>query len=356
MASSAVLFFAVAMVPLYSALLHAPVSPAKRLGYTILGDQVIDETMNMAKAGTPVHLNGSIPQPHVEQWRMELGDRIVKAASAKDAMHACGSFYSFGDIVLCKKAMPVETETAKANKVYSGRNYIVNAGIANSIDGAAPKPDEFIALSYGIEGGDLYSEIMSNSYGVKTKLFDCYYNGNAGPAAVPTKNLSSTTPCAHRTCYSTPYEMNRVCVDEKFKERAASHDGRLFEPLTAQLAGRKPLSVFLKMDVEGAEWATLRKLLADEDEMAKLRTINFEIHFNMGGENSKASLEEMVGIMEKLSKKFAVTGSTVELLHRSHLTKFAKGIHTDNGDHLVYSRQGVPLDQYCISFVNRKLL
>jgi len=329
--------------------------------YSISGDQVVDESMNMAKAGTPVPVNGSIPRPDVEPWRMELGDRIVRAASAKDAMRSCGSFYSFGDVVFCKKAMPMETETGKANVLYSGRNYIIKEGQAKAIAKNLPKPDEFIALSYGIEGGDLFSEIMSNSYGVKTQLFDCYFEGNHGPAAIPYVNLSSGgAPCTKRNCYSTSYEMNRVCVNESYAKRGANEDGRLFEPLSSALEAQKPLSVFLKMDVEGAEWETFRKLLNNPEEMDKLRTINFEIHLNRGGPKraTKESLTEMVEILEKLSKKFAVTGSTIDLLHRVNLRQYAAGkLNPDatKGSH-VFSKQGIPLDQYCISFVNRKLL
>jgi hypothetical protein len=349
----------VSMLYMSSALNVARTAPRSERSYTISGDMVLDETMNQAKAGSPVHINGSVPFPSTDQWRAELGDRIVRAASAKDAMRACGEFFSFGDDVFCKKAMPAETETAKRNRVYSGRNYIVKQDIAAAVAKSAPRPDEFIALSYGIEGGDLYSEIMSSNYGVKTKLFDCYYNGPHGPAATPAVNLTSSTPCTHRNCYSAPYEMNRVCLDESFTQRAAGTNGRLYEPLSAQLKDRKPLSVFLKMDVEGAEWATLRKLLDNDDDMAKLRTLNFEFHFNMGGPKpaTKESLSEMVGIIEKLSKRFAVTGSTVELLHRSVLSKLAKGTYVKNSRAgLIFTSQGVPLDQYCISFVNKKLL
>lgn len=334
------------------------VSRNNRHDYHVSGDHVIDETMNQAKAGTPVQVNGSIPRPSAEPWRMDLGERVVRAAAAKDAMRACGEFYSFGDIVFCKKAMPAETDTARQNRVYSGRNYVVKESIAKTLAASAPRPDDFIALSYGIEGGDLFSEIMSNNYGVKTKLFDCYYAGKDGPAAVPDRNLSSSTPCQHRACYGSPYEMNRVCVDETLEGRAVAKGGRMFEPLSAQLKDQKPLSVFLKMDVEGAEWDTLKKLLDNEEDMSKLRTLNFEIHFNKGNQRTKESLTEVVGIMEKLSKRFAVTGSTIELLHRANLKKFSEGSYGNVEKHaaLIYSKQGIPLDQYCISFVNRQLL
>merc|ERR1712183_380368 len=103
------------------------------------------------------------------------------------------------------------------------------------------------------------------------------------------------------------------------------------------------------MDVEGAEWDALKQLLNNENDMAKLRTLNFEIHFNMGENNRRAreSLTELVGIMEKLSKRFAVTGSTIELLHRANLKNFAAGKLDEKHSALIYSKQGIPLDQYC---------
>ena len=41
-----------------------------------------------------------------------------------------------------------------------------------------------VALSYGIEGSDLWSIYMSNLYHVKTDLFDCYFDDNYGPLFV----------------------------------------------------------------------------------------------------------------------------------------------------------------------------
>merc|ERR1719161_3487146 len=124
---------------------------------------------------------------------------------------------------------------------------------------------------------------MSNRYFVDTKLHDCFYSGGTGPMFKDLHaGFSKENQCTKRGCYSLPYKARKVCLGADTSEK----NGRQFEPLSANLQGRAPLSTFVKMDVEGAEWPALEQLLSNPEDMAKIRTLDLEVHFNMGGEGN----------------------------------------------------------------------
>merc|ERR1719401_2043237 len=94
-------------------------------------------------------------------------------------------------------------------------------------------------------------------------------------------------------CYSTSYYPNHVCLGPERKKIR----GRKYDSLENALAGRGPLSTYLKMDVEGSEWTPLERLLENETDLAKIRTLDMEVHFGwtvglMRGSRSRSKPEE----------------------------------------------------------------
>merc|ERR1712217_469744 len=116
---------------------------------------------------------------------------------------------------------------------------------------------------------------MSSMYLVKTKLFDCDYVGPMGPIANDWHTgFSVDEPCTNRACYTIPYTTEKSCLGK-------SGNSKL---LSRVLAGRGPLSTFVKIDVEGREWDPLEQLLKNDKDIGKIRTLDLEVHLtNMNG-------------------------------------------------------------------------
>lgn len=336
--------------------------------YTISGDHITVDSHggSDSKAGTPavVPWEGKALFKQTP-WQANLGDRLFKAATVdKKAWDSCGSFISFGDSSWCAKAMPEQKDKVPIRGMHF---YDLQKSVSEST--STTSSADLVGLSYGIQGSDLWSETMSNTFNLKTKLYDCYFSTPEGPM-YDGKNLYSETGCAHnqRGCYSTPYEANHVCVDEGSSDRIVAKNGRSYEPLSLALKDRKPLSVHLKIDVEGSEWPVLEKLLKSEEDMAKIRTLDMELHLQKEPtpdgnrpQNDEAGVTRRVVIMEELAKKFAVTGSSIEHQHQTGQTNFMKKLEEDpkfenKEPGLVYTSNGYSMDQYCVSYVNPKLL
>eukprot|EP00928_Gymnodinium_smaydae_P053748 TRINITY_DN37674_c0_g1_i1.p1 TRINITY_DN37674_c0_g1~~TRINITY_DN37674_c0_g1_i1.p1 ORF type:complete len:402 (+),score=89.18 TRINITY_DN37674_c0_g1_i1:92-1297(+) len=291
-----------------------------------------------------------------------LGDRLVKAADASEAARACGSFFNFGDYTWCNRAMPQNTDYARKN-VYGGNTCKVTtppAGMSlldvdTDGDHRVANNGQYLGLSYGIEETDPWSELMSSMYFVPTRLFDCYIQSTKGPMFNDmTGDHSKENQCTTRNCYSIPYEKNRVCLEDMKSER----DGRKYDTLKAALHGRAPLSTFVKMDVEGSEWRVLDQLLKSPEDIDRIRTLDMETHmrFNV---NDGIPLERRVEILEEMAKKFAVTGSNIEPMHIERIRDQKRELEKDPNlmkDFGIYTSRGLPLDQYTISFVNRRIL
>jgi len=336
--------------------------------YTIVGDHILDDhTSKDSKPGTPVVPAWEEKALFTQtQWQAKMGDRLFKAATVdKKAWESCGTFVAFGDSSWCAKAMPEQKDKGPRRGMHF---YEVKESVPESKTSSA----DLVGLSYGIQGSDLWSETMSNMYNMKTKLYDCYFDGSSphqtyGPMI---KDLYSKEGCTSdkRACYATPYEAKHVCVDAGFSEKIVAKNGREYEPLSLALKDRKPLSVHLKMDVEGSEWPVLEQLLQSKEDMAKIRTLDMEVHLQneptiegSHPQNDEAGVARRVAIMEGLAQKFAVTGSTLEHYHKELHGSFSKKRKEDPNFEIakpntVYTSNGFSMDQYCVSYVNPKLL
>merc|ERR1719150_1167960 len=225
------------------------------------------------------------------EWRTELGERILKAVTGHVQEKDCGGFHLYGDHVFCLNAM---------------------------------KETNAIALSYGIEERDRWSEKMSNLFHVSPRLYDCFQDPNESPPMAKTApNGVGAGACTDddgnfndgTACYEMPYESNRICL----RASAASINGRAYETLESHLDQRGLLSTYVKMDVEGSEWDVLEHLLKNEELQNKIRTLDMEVHFGLLGEDfgsqlaQEQEIKREVEIFEQLTKVFHVTGSTLEV-------------------------------------------
>lgn len=224
---------------------------------------------------------------HETPWRVALGERLLVASVGTLTEEQCDGFELFGDSTWCKKVMK-------------------------------RKGVRVLGLSYGIEERDLWSEKMSNVYGMRTKLFDCFIPPARSPPMAGTAP-NGTKDCGRWPghCYQTAYEPYRVCLGA---ENKVIH-GRKYETLSQHLAGRPRLSTHLKIDSEGTEWAVLEQFLASPADQDRVRTLEMEVHFSYvpegddpkaRGLSEKARLERRVSVMERLLERFAVSGSGLE--------------------------------------------
>eukprot|EP00929_Paragymnodinium_shiwhaense_P001743 TRINITY_DN101979_c0_g1_i1.p1 TRINITY_DN101979_c0_g1~~TRINITY_DN101979_c0_g1_i1.p1 ORF type:complete len:476 (-),score=105.22 TRINITY_DN101979_c0_g1_i1:68-1495(-) len=328
-------------------------------------------TGNDASPGTPKIEGLSIAMKEQNASIAALGDRLLKAADGAEAAKTCGSFYSFGDFVWCNKAMPLDSEFAK-NNLYGGAYCNVSTAAASLaqdegsmrgyvwMDGSVKATRELNngnieGLSYGIGENDPWSEMMSSMFWLSTRLYDCNNNSKTGPFVQDMRGTHNrdSNPCTERHCYTVGYEKNLICL----ADREETVDGRRYLPLHNAIENRPPMSALIKIDVEGNEWGVLDQLTKTEADLAAIRSLDVKLNF---AAQSSVPLDRRVEIVEELASKFAVTGSTIEPLFKNLKADFDKDRSKDasymRGPSVMYASSGFPLDQFSMSFVNRKLL
>lgn len=335
--------------------------------YLIVGEYVVDETSVDSKPGSPDVPKWSGPSLFQggEQWRGELGSRLAGLMHAQEAMQRCGSFISAGKFSWCRLAMP-EVGAPSFKDQYGGvREYVVDSTMPWKLD----KPvDSLLGLSYGIKGVDTWSEIMSSMYFVKTRLYECFDSGLAGPFHSDLHlGHDKKHPCDSRNCYSAEYEVRRMCLDDStgLHQPFLAKNGKAYQTLAAPLAGQDRLSTFLKLDVEGSEWASLEWLLSDEEAIMKIRTLDLEVHLNKDAtperrvRPARETLIAHVDLIERLLDKFVVTGSTLEssLKHvqKEWIRHRKEDANYTQAETMIHTPDGLPMENFCISFMNRKL-
>lgn len=264
-----------------------------------------------------------------QSWSVELGQRILMAAkpSPKVSEKSCHGFKLFGDSAWCMTAFEKAAE---------------------------------VGLSFGIEERDLWSETMSNSFHLRTQLYDCFQDPKSSPAlAMIAPNAAGSCAGNPHHCYETHYDAFRVCLGP----REEKVNGRAYTSLSKLLAQHGPLSTHLKIDVEGSEWSVLEDLLENDEDMRKIRSLDMEVHFGFGAASEaahhKASRQEQVArevaIFEELSQKFAVTGSNIE----TNADGWQPAVSCPKQqceEPVVHTHGALPVNQFAISFVNPAFL
>lgn len=324
---------------------------------------------------TPAPLPHSPYATH-DPRRESYGDRLHKAAAVSNAtVRACGGVWSFGDFSFCAQFLPQETACATAKHAPCGPPL---KGVEKLKD--LPEASGLKALSYGIRERDFWSEWMSNRYAIRSRLYDCFWFEARGPMNT---NLSAgalgQTPCPswRRTqgCYDAPYEARHVCLGETTAPMVALHTTKgkqtvQFQTLEEGLRNERPLSVYLKLDIEGSEWLVLDQFLQRDEDVAKVRTLQLEVHLNRFSRVTNATksprdrpedqLDFKVGVVERLAEKFAVYASTIQTLHNDEEDRLywemQKNPNYTEPEPVAYTSRGFRLDQYCLSLVNRALL
>ena len=276
-----------------------------------------------SRTGVPC-LPSVLDWPYTTQrdWSSKLGERIVKAATPTVSKETCGDFKLFGDSAWCLAAF-------------------------NATD--------VIGLSFGIEERDLWSETMSNVFHMPTELYDCFQDPSASPP-LSLKAPNAEGSCLHTAhhCYETAYKAFRVCLGPTI----GMVDGREYTSLPVLLKDRPPLAVHVKMDVEGSEWSVLENLTSTD--FARIRTIDAELHFGFSAASEATyrnwpvseRVRREVEIFERLLKSFAVVGSNLE----TNAEGWQPNGQGKKEQPVVHTAGGFPVNQFAISFVNRKLL
>jgi len=273
--------------------------------------------------------DGQDPWKTSTDWRIELGERAVAAVSAEALTEKdCGRFELFGDSTWCMNAM-------------NGK--------------------DVLGLSYGIEERDMWSEKMSNVFHMPTQLYDCFQNPDHSPPMAGTAPNGTQKCDSHPGhCYETWYKPYRICLGPE----NTKIQGRKYENVVEHLKGHRPLSLHLKVDSEGTEWAMLKQLLDRPEELDKIRTFEMEVHFSYvpEGDDPEARLmsdqdrlEKRVRIMERMLDKFVCTGTNLEVYAESW--KPAKECRNSRCDEpAVHLYMGMSVDQFAVSYVHRDLM
>mmetsp|Transcript_35210 Transcript_35210/g.65584 ORF Transcript_35210/g.65584 Transcript_35210/m.65584 type:complete len:351 (-) Transcript_35210:25-1077(-) len=257
----------------------------------------------------------------------ELGERVVAAArpAAVVSPTVCHGFKLFGDSAWCLAAFDRE-------------------------------PRDTVGLSFGIEERDLWSETMSNVFHMPTKLYDCFQDpAKSPPLSHTAPNAAGSCVGKEMHCYETKYESYPVCLGSG----NGIIEGRTYSSLTDLLRGRAALSVHLKMDVEGSEWSVLEALLDAPNDLAKVRTLDIEVHFGFAAASEAAhrrgNLEDPVrrevAIFERLAATLAVVGSNMETNAQGWNPASSCPEHVCE-EPSVHTKGGFPVNQFAISFVN----
>lgn len=295
--------------------------------------------------------------------REEWGDRLLKATQTTVDKEACGGFVSFGDFTWCAAAMPKETAAAKNPLEPYGPVLAVTKSHRAAME-KLTAGEKYHAITMGIRERDMWSELMSNRYHVPSTLYDCFWAEARGPMAF--NNLTATAmgkkTCPQwkeGVCYGAPYDAKKTCIGTKVENSFTA--GKNFESLSSVLKDRKPLSTFVKMDIEGSEWDVLEEFLKSEKDMEKIRTLTMEVHFLgfKAGKNTpelEKAMEREVSLMEQLTQKFSLVGSTVQATHEALEQRVRMGWPTNPIEPLVYTTNGFSLEKFTVDLVNKKLL
>lgn len=281
-----------------------------------------------ARTGVPCVPPAAVwPYRTSTSWRASLGERILRAARPGLGSEDCNGFKAVDDHVWCVKAMAVKRT---------------------------------VALSYGIDTRDIWSEQMSNVFGVPASLYDCLASpSHSPPMAGRVPNGTGSCAGARSACYALPYRAFRICVGPAPDDPG----GRRYEPLDVHLGGRARHSVYLKLSIEGAEWPVLERLLDNEVDQDKLITLDVEFHFGSSGSGSESEsrlgeqerLERQVRTFERLRDRFRVIGSTLESFRQGWRPESNCPRH-DCPEPPVHAAGGYGLERFTVSYVHRALV
>jgi hypothetical protein len=217
---------------------------------------------------------------------------------------------------------------------------------------------DIVAFSYGIEERDPWSEKMASLFKVPSHLYDCFIEPEKSPEIAKTALNNTACEKDQPHCYEMPYWSYRTCLGPP-----GEVDGRRYETLSSHLKNRGPLSTHLKIDVEGSEWTILDDLMKSPEDLAKVRSLDMEVHFGFNSASEKEfrdwsekdRLERHVRIFEELAEKMIVTGTTIET--------YRQGWWPDKDcpeqqchEPVVHLRGGWSPQMFAISYINRALL
>ena len=142
-----------------------------------------------------------------------------------------------------------------------------------------------VALSFGVWSWDQWSRTLTNSYFIKTALFDCFAE----------KSMFESFAKG----YVLPYQRYNVCLGPEL----SNTDNHLFLDWKSTLQLIDPIhtaepSLIVKFDIEGSEWEVLETM--SDAHLANILLFDLEIHFCIPKHGSKRSNDYMLRIQRQL--------------------------------------------------------
>lgn len=119
---------------------------------------------------------------------------------------------------------------------------------------------DLVGFSYGIYTFDHWSRELANTYGIQTRLYDCFATED------------TVKPLLQ---YKVPYRRFPVCISHR--KYTDIKTGRQYETLWDHLEGYHDLQVAVKLDVEGAEWDVIHN--TPNYIFSKILFLDIEFHF-----------------------------------------------------------------------------
>lgn len=278
-------------------------------------------------------------------WRQQLGRRILAAlASNVISEEACGGFESSHSGVSCLKAFDL------------------------------PSQEGIVGFSYGAKIRDLWSERLSNRFGITTHIYECNDPGaQLAQGRVPNNVGKGGCETNREACYEAKYEFYKLCLDtvkspalnkktsatKKSKKSTGLVNNN--NSLSWDMRFQGPLSAHVKINVSGDVWNTLTALIRAKGDLEKIRTLDVVLRFAQpyiySGFGPSSALEEdytekRVWLLEKLLQDFKVVATSLEAV----MLQWIANKTCKEGwwcDEPLLHAGGAPLTELAVSLVNR---
>lgn len=203
-------------------------------------------------------------------------------------------------------------------------------------------PEDKIGHSFGINAWDPWSRELSNQFKIPMHLYDCIY----------TKPLQGKNDE-----YDIPYKRHNLCVGASNYVINHQNGDRVFKELheLIDFSAHKPLSMVVKMDIEGSEWEVLQKMTALDH--SRIVFFDLEIHWCKGKiseelhQKPRERARTIMQLLVKLKSYYYITGREMSRSREWDLIL--------PGKWLVWEDAGCQIDsQYdmmSVSYVNKKV-
>ena len=226
--------------------------------------------------------------------------------------------------------------------------YSLGAGAAYGFCNAALALRKGIGISLGVYMFDPWSKALSNVYGMRSDLYDCFHT-EIGVSEYVIKPKINQVCVGHS---ETQINLDDCGYGDCTKRR------RQFVTMETLLGGRDVLSTYVKMDVEGAEWDVINTM--KETDFDKIVQFDLELHWCKDGANKlDGKLENKIKTaMLRLRLYFNVLFRTSDVFPEKDVNESAgRKIKSDTFAHASCGRlHRGEHDMMSISLINKRMI